>query len=114
MSAQHTPGPWRYEADGERLDNDMRHAVLAECNDLWIAACYRSGTTAADEHSAQAEAEAQANARLIATAPDLLSVVKRGRQKLATYTSVYPGDKELRELLEAWDAAIARAKGDAS
>lgn len=46
----------------------------------------------------------------ISATPDLLAVVKRGRQKLATFTTIYAGDKELRELLAAWDAAIAKAE----
>jgi len=68
-AAQHTPGPWIHELDGT-FDNDMRHGVVAACNDLWVAACYRSGTSHRDEKSAAAEAEVAANARLIAAAPD--------------------------------------------
>ena len=79
-----TPGPWRYELDGPK-SNDMRHAVLAEITDLWIVACYRSGTTPEDDSSEAADAEAEANARLIAAANpaavlsllDRLEVVER-------------------------------------
>lgn len=71
-----TPGPWRYELDGGP-DNDMRNAVLAEINDLWVAACYRSGTLPRDERSADAEREAEANARLIAAAPTMADYIKR-------------------------------------
>lgn len=46
-----------------------------------------------------------------ATSREMLDALRRGRQKLATYVHVYDGDKELRSLLVAWDAAIARAEG---
>ncbi len=45
------------------------------------------------------------------TRAELLGVVRDFRQKLATYTSVYSGDKELRRQLEACDTAIAKAEG---
>ena len=38
------------------------------------------------------------------------AALKGGRQKLATYQSVYPGDKELRKLLALWYAALAPAQ----
>ena len=47
----------------------------------------------------------------LAAAPQLLNVVRGFRRKLATYTSVYEGDKELRRLLKECDAAIAKAEG---
>lgn len=40
-------------------------------------------------------------------------LLQRGRQKLATYTAVYTGDKELRGLLADWDEAIKDADGPA-
>lgn len=40
---------------------------------------------------------------------ELLTVTQGFRRKLATYVSVYPGDKELRKLLDDCDAAIAKA-----
>ena len=64
----HTPGPWEYLEDD--CSDDERHGVIAKCNDLWIATCLRSGT------EASTEAEAEANARLIAAAPDLLAVLQ--------------------------------------
>lgn len=50
-------------------------------------------------------------AALIAIAPEMFVALKCGRPKLATYVNVYPGDKELRALLEQWDALIAKAEG---
>ena len=77
-----TPGPWRYELDGEP-HNDMRHAVLAEVNDLWVAACYRSGTTAPDERSPAAEMQVSANAALIAGLRNAAEELIRDARRLA-------------------------------
>ena len=53
----------------------------------------------------------EADAHILAAALDLLELARKARQKLATYVSVYPGDKELIGLLTAWDEAIAKADG---
>jgi len=112
MSAQHTPGPWRYEAAGEqRADNDMRHGVVAECNDLWVAACYRSGTSAPNEKSSQAEAEAEANARLIAAAPDLLAASQQAMLAFTFNGKTAQGRALHQDALRKIRAAIARAEG---
>ena len=47
--------------------------------------------------------------KLFLAAEDMLKALQEGHQKLATYVSVYPGDKQLRKLLKDWDAAIAKA-----
>ena len=73
--SKHTPGPWRYKLDGGQ-DSDTRHAVLADSTGLWVAATYRSGTSAKNHRSQEAEAEAKANARLIAAAPELLEALQ--------------------------------------
>jgi hypothetical protein len=75
MNEKHTPGPWRADVDTNAQD-DMRHGVVADCNDLWVAALYRSGTSPINEHSSEAEAEVAANARLIAAAPELLAALR--------------------------------------
>ena len=49
--------------------------------------------------------------RILSASQDLLTVTQAFRQKLATYVSVYPGDKELRHLLDECDSAIAKATG---
>ena len=56
----------------------------------------------------------QDEANLIAAAPEMFAVVQGFRQKLVTYTTVYPVDKQLRKLLEHCDKAIAKAKGGAA
>lgn len=47
---------------------------------------------------------------VIAERDGLLAIVTGFHTKLATYTSVYPGDKELRRLLSECEAAIAKVK----
>lgn len=108
MSA-HTPGPWTFgiclEAGRFGGGFEVRSATAAGATKQWpLVICHRAPFP-------DRVAEMEANARLIAAAPELLDVVKRGRQKLATYVSVYQGDKELRSLLDAWDAAIAKTEG---
>ena len=106
---RHTPGPWRYgEDNGDRYCNDMKYGVIAECNDLWVAACYRSGTATEDERSPEAEAEAQANARLIAAAPDLLEALRAITNDRGTWNCM---PMNLRDLA---GAALAKASGSAA
>jgi hypothetical protein len=49
--------------------------------------------------------------RKVRLAPRMLQALRDGRRKLATYTAVYSGDKELRRLLGEWDALIGEAEG---
>ena len=78
MSEKHTPGPWFVDTDGDKT-NDTHWGVVSKHNDLWVAACYRSGTTPRDEKSPEADAEAKANAALIARAPTLAAEVEEMR-----------------------------------
>lgn len=75
MSEKHTPGPWFVDTDGDQTI-DTHWGVVSKHNDLWVAACYRSGTTPRDEKSPEADAEAKANAALIARAPTLAAEVE--------------------------------------
>lgn len=98
--SKHTPGPWRAVDDGDG-EYSIWHDYTddqGESYSTWLA----DGTTSQDD------------ANLIAAAPDLLLVTQGFRRKLATYVSVYPGDKELRRLLDECDAAIAKATGGAA
>lgn len=96
---KHTPGPWSRDpqTDSFNVSNDDGVSVL------WGCGCCGSPNlnNPADES-------------LILAAPAMLAGLQRGRRKLATYVSVFPGDKELRGLLVEWDAAIAKATGSAT
>lgn len=94
-----------------RKNQPIVAALFAEIDKRKLIA---SALAAEDAKQAAYEAEQQRQLeaeRLRDAAPVLFDVVKRGRQKLATYVKVYPGDKELRSLLKAWDAAVAKATG---
>jgi hypothetical protein len=104
MSAKHTPGPWRVEQDTTQIwgacdpsDNSTRGMgyPIAECRTT------RAGNWATGPDCDEAEA----NARLIAAAPDLLALAYQYRNDLK-----YPPAPDSRERrLQAIDAAIAKA-----
>ena len=97
----HTPGPWIVAET--TWEDGIPETVISGLNGS-------AGIAVAIEF-AQIPEMRDANARLISAAPELLSVAQGFRRKLATYVSVYPGDKELRRLLGYCDAAIAKATG---
>lgn len=71
--SKHTPGPWAVQKSedcmGRKLDDMVRWVITADDHDLWIS----TGPTWDPEHSEESEA----NARLIAAAPQLLEALKR-------------------------------------
>lgn len=103
--AQHTPGPWFSQYD----DNGF-YEIGSEAVSLRIAFTYGEGE--ADE----------ANTRLIAAAPDLLSVLSfilrgmdGGHIKCAPYLDFDPdaAELEIKHPAERIRAAIAKATGGA-
>lgn len=104
--SEHTPGPWYVGSMNDGLfviDRRPEHSTDSGVRDggltLVIAA------VAMLKHPI-----AQANANLLAAAPEMLESLKRGRRKLATYTAIYSGDTELVKLLAMWDDVIAKAE----
>lgn len=86
----HTPGPWKAEGWKETVVNDSR------------------GTTIALHPGDSREyglAEVQANARLIAAAPDLLAACK-----LAVARNGAPHPNYVLDVYEALEAAILKAE----
>ena len=102
--AGHTPGPWRYEEDdyghvitmGSRLGDPSHWAVQHEIE-------YQHGLDPSYEPDTYAFAEAEANARLIVAAPDLLAAAKVAVKKC--------GGADYEAGREALLAAIAKAEG---
>ena len=83
MIARHTPGPWR------TLRKNPRRVVGSENRHIIIAGCYTSlskgrGLATKQSGGSPDQRIAEANARLIAAAPDLLDVVQRCEMWLST------------------------------
>jgi hypothetical protein len=116
MTTQHTPGPWRtadmhkhglYMNDGAASvvqadeaaeeDEPIQHIAFVSCH-----ADYKRGTG----HKAQCEAR-DANARLIAAAPDLLEALKAVMEALIADLPQAEGGPTVQGAL----AAIAKAEG---
>ena len=117
MSAsKHTPGPWWLETDPEHFDSlttvtgGQRMNAKPHAWPAYPLTVQVGGTATLNEM--------QANARLIAAAPDLLEALKQCRLALEPYDDVKPRDwKTDREKLafahQAARAAIAKAGGTA-
>lgn len=101
MSAQHTPGPWIACEYGGYGDYDGKcRVVLGEGGDIRTAVVLGFDTP-----------ENEANARLIAAAPDLLEALRYCRNSLKAVIDGEGGiGLHAPEIIEA-DAAIAKATG---
>jgi hypothetical protein len=102
MNTKHTPGPWSFEPAfkiGEHWAAGAAHGVTANDNkDKW-----RGYVTNVLANSPNAEA----NARLIAAAPDMLDALRGSLDALRSICD--PGDPALVRVY----AAIAKATGAA-
>lgn len=87
----HTPGPWDAHDNGHIYGDN-----------------YASAVARVFENTHQRDGEAQANARLIAAAPDILAALERSLNWLASY----PGGCCENTYQQA-RAAICKAKGEA-
>lgn len=104
MSAQHTPGPWAYELEyGPNITELPRITTVARCANYVIGlpsdypgGNYRDGDPSGDE---------EADARLIAAAPDLL---KQLQHAVRFFDQLNPSD------IERYLAVIAKATGSAT
>ena len=99
MEAKHTPGPWKLNTDGDTGMNDsgcildsVGHVIVTD-----IYGTYKNGRTTG---------EAEANARLIAAAPDLLAACEAAKKYLEP-DLVEPGRTVFWRLV----AAIKTARG---
>jgi hypothetical protein len=94
MGTNFTPAPWAVqmaeECTGRQLDPLVKWVVTAKEHDLWIS----TGPTWDAEHSA----ESIANARLIASAPELLNA-------LAALLS--RAKEELIDPIDVWEVGMA-------
>ena len=120
MSTQHTPGPWSHSkggkvvsANGWLLASAWHVAKMPDANDdrldgeSWLDARARQ-----QPERDRIEAEMDANARLIAAAPEMLSALRKAVVMLAG-VCVHSPELSPHETYEAVSAAIAKATGAA-
>ncbi len=100
---KHTPGPWEYRYSKE---TDKHYVGSGVC-------CIIDEAFATIETKDRGKKERQANARLIASAPDLLEALKYARSCIAycrkNHKDIQSGDGVPVEIF--LDAAIAKAEG---
>ena len=98
MPHSFTPGPWVVVGNLTKyVEARLPSGLIQE-----VAAC---GPTIADEGYGQQQ---EANARLIAAAPDLLLYLKEARRTLEMWKDVAPAVSLCADI----DAAIAKATGE--
>ncbi len=100
----HTPGPWRWERDHDNESHVIRMASAIECRYLYKSLhllTYDHGVC--DDDSDFAEAEA--NASLIAAAPEMFAELRAARDLLAASgdTRVWPVLDRIRDLIDRID-----------
>lgn len=112
--SSHTPGPWAIETDH---DDDIEDTVLihgaADAPGLVpVALVYTADAFPCvdDEDRADFESECNANARLIAAAPDLLKELETAIAWIADMSGPYAPTRD--EILPQLRATIAKAHGE--
>lgn len=95
MSTKHTPGPWRV---AEAMDGTMTEVMAGE---IYIAPAVWQASAVWDRQ----QSEREANARLIAAAPEMLSLL----QELIDIEGPQPGTSAWAEKVRA---TIAKARGE--
>ena len=105
--SRHTAGPWVSEPERRFREQAMPEAVgVRGPGGTFVAAAF-------DFNRTDRDAEVEANARLIAAAPDLLEALKE-IARMATQSVHTDFAPELLRLIERESrAAIAKARGDA-
>jgi len=105
----HTPGPWKHNAIPSRQGDPLKFSLACAvwANDVPVCTT-RFGVGKWLETDAQTQ---DANARLIAAAPDLLEACKRLLAGEATLTGESAGDVENWNAYRQIEAAVAKAEG---
>jgi hypothetical protein len=115
----HTPGPWSVANQTDvftGLGATCADGRVADANDGWqIADCMTGITSVQEEIATLSVAEARANARLIAAAPDMLEALREAETALRSCYQVadYPanGRTDQDDALRTVRAAIETAEG---
>ena len=117
MDAKHTPGPWRVEDDTFLVWGACQLADDGTIDFLGIPVARAETSRDWERHYGyqRKPGEEDANARLIAAAPELLEALAGLRASIGRMPADMsrPGWGEIVAALFEADAAIAKAKGEA-
>jgi hypothetical protein len=102
MSVQHTPGPWYFHVNKA----DTLYVVRGPKD---IVVCEMSWHSSIPCHYTLRD-ESEANARLIAAAPDLLAALRLAQEQMERFDGESAGWHEANDAISA---AIAKATGAA-
>ena len=105
MTTNHTPGPWKKARNSSfwEVVTPFQCQLIDEANEFSLPVAYAWGCT---------EEEAEANASLIAAAPELLNaLVEMEREKSDYMIRKNLGDPSLETTNKAARAAISKATG---
>ena len=105
---KHTPGPWLIHKP-RHCDGDLWIQVLKGAWDITSNGASEKGVIADAKYSAMTDEENEANARLIAAAPDLLEALQRTLSWLTSYPG--GGTLEPNGVYEQARRAISMAIG---
>lgn len=100
MKAKHTPGPWHVQPGRLHLVDDANGQGVADTHNYW-----RADST---------EEREQANARLIAAAPDLLAALTHLLDMMHPHLLDLEGDmgRDLADAMQSARTALAKARGE--
>ncbi|WP_175724712.1 hypothetical protein [Burkholderia ambifaria] len=109
-NANHTPGPWTFS----RWDQfgDARFYVSQQDGAPYTPNYSDVATLIAETVSGDLVRVQEANARLIAAAPELLDLLIKARRYVGMVTEI-AGDDPIFGVMDEIDAVIAKARGEA-
>lgn len=116
MSTQkHTQWPWIIRNRADTQNEQSKYCTLFNCDVMPVIKSGYIGSICAiqscDHINGISYGEAQANARLIAAAPEMLEALKISRGNVASLNAAHPAI--WGEWLNVIDAAISKAEGNA-
>lgn len=112
MESKHTPGPWGMDTVKTQVGCCYKIGVFPSKVGHDNFACVYADGCRVDEDSGIA-AELKANARLIASAPELLEALEIAKNGLMWFREQYPDEVNEcdHEAMQQIEAAIAKATG---
>lgn len=110
MSAQFTPGPWIFEEEFDSAGYKIRSSPVYQACVLSSGGAAVADVRLADHRDTRLTEAARANARLIASAPDLLRELETAVAWIEDSGNLYAPTQD--QILSQLRAAIAKARAD--